>query len=84
MVLESSMFKYQNVFNSRLGQVHGSYAKLYVDSEAKRKYYKPRSYMLRTNILPYMLRTKIEQERERLQEEQTISPVEFYKTSVQL
>ena len=68
--LKEILAKYEAVFDGKLGQVKGTYATLYVDLEAKLRYFKPRS-------VPYTLKKKIEDELGRLEKEGTISPVDF-------
>ena len=72
--LKEILAKYAAVFDSKLGQVKGTYATFYVDPEAKSRYFKPRSvpYMLKKKI-----KKKIEDELGRLEKEGTISPVDF-------
>ena len=68
--LKEILAKYEAVFDGKLGQVKGTNATLYVDTEAKHRYFKQRS-------VPYMLKKEIEDELGRLEKEGTISPVYF-------
>ncbi|KAK3747889.1 hypothetical protein QZH41_001353 [Actinostola sp. cb2023] len=61
---------HQDVFGEGLGTLNGPKAKIYVEPNTEPKYMKAHS-------VPYSLKTKVEQELERLQGEGIISPVEF-------
>ncbi|XP_048590142.1 uncharacterized protein K02A2.6-like [Nematostella vectensis] len=62
--------KHENLFKEGLGTIQGVKAKIYVDPQAKPKYFKPRT-------LEYARRQKVERELDRLLEEGTIRPVQF-------
>ena len=64
------LHKHATVFEEGLGTVRGVKAKIYVDPEAKPKYFKPRP-------VAYALRAKVDEELDRLLKEGTIRPVEF-------
>lgn len=68
--LQILLRKYSNVFKEGLGTLKGTQAKIYVDQNAKPKYFKARP-------VPYALKDKIEQELDRLEKEGTIEKVEF-------
>ena len=58
------------VFDEGLGTLRGTKAKIYVETDAEPKFFKARP-------VPYALKSKVEDELERLQKEGIISPVEF-------
>lgn len=59
-----------SVFGEGLGKLEGTTAKIYVDENAKPRYFKPRP-------VPYSIRGKIESELERLEKQGIIEPVQF-------
>ena len=69
--LESLLKQYEGVvFKDELGTLKGVKAKLHVDPEAKPLFYKART-------VPFALREKVEQELERLEKQDIITPVKF-------
>ena len=59
-----------HIFQQGLGKIKGVEAKLHVDTQAKPLYFKARS-------VPFALRQKVEQELERLESQDVITPVPF-------
>ena len=70
--LEKVLSKHAVVFSKKLGTLKGYKAKLYVDPEAKPKFFKPRT-------VPFAMKPLVETELNRLESEGTISPVQFSK-----
>lgn len=68
--LNALLSQHQEVFKGELGRLVGATAKIYVDPEAKPRYFKARP-------LPYALKEKVETELTRLQNEGIIEPVSF-------
>ena len=68
--LESLLKQYEGVFKDELGTLKGIEAKLHVDPQAKPLFYKART-------VPFALREKVEQELERLEKQDIITPVKF-------
>ena len=68
--LEALLSRNKEVFKGELGTLKGATAKLYVDPEAKPRYFKARN-------LPYAIRNKVETELIRLEKEGIIEPVNF-------
>ena len=68
--LKEVLTQYSDVFKKELGTFKGAKAKIYVDPEAQPKYYKPRP-------LPFVLKPKVEKALDKLENEGTMSPVEF-------
>lgn len=68
--LETLLLKNREVFKGELGALKGARAKIYVDPDAKPRYFKARS-------LPYALKDKVENELSRLEKEGKIEPVNF-------
>ena len=68
--LESLLEQHKRVFNVELGTLKDVKAKLHVDLEAKSLFYKART-------VPFALRRKVEDELERLEKEDIITPVKF-------
>ncbi|XP_062401725.1 LOW QUALITY PROTEIN: uncharacterized protein K02A2.6-like [Sardina pilchardus] len=68
--LETLLSQHQDLFKSELGTLVGATAKIYVDPEAKPRYFKARP-------LPYALKEKVETELTRLQKEGILEPVSF-------
>ncbi|XP_019859677.1 PREDICTED: uncharacterized protein K02A2.6-like [Amphimedon queenslandica] len=62
--------KHTPLFRSQLGKLKGATAKIYVPSDAKPRFFKPRP-------ISYALKEKVEKELERLQQEGVIIPVTF-------
>ena len=60
----------REVFQQGLGKTEGVQAKLHLDTQAKPLYFKDCS-------VPYALRQKVEQELERLEKQDVITPVPF-------
>ena len=70
-VAEDMFFEpYKDLFTAGLGKLEGVTAKLYIDETVQPRYCKPRP-------VPLAMRTKVECELDRLQEEGVIRPVEF-------
>lgn len=70
--MNALLSQHQEVFKGELGRLVGATAKIYVDPEAKPRYFKARP-------LPYALKEKVETELTRLQNEGIIEPVSFSK-----
>ncbi|KAI4896177.1 hypothetical protein NFI96_020575 [Prochilodus magdalenae] len=68
--LDEVLEKHAEVFKEELGQLRGPKAKIQVDSEAQPRFYKPRP-------IPYAVKPLVEQELQRLVEEQIIQPVQI-------
>ena len=68
--LESLLKQHEGVFKDELGTLKGIEAKLHVDPQAKPLFYKART-------VPFALREKVEQELERLEKQDIITPVKF-------
>ena len=68
--LQPLLEKHKAVFQDELGLIKGVSAKIYVNSTARPQFYKPRS-------LPQVLRTKVEQELQRLEKMGVITQVQF-------
>jgi len=68
--LKALLSKFGEVFKGELGTLVGATAKIYVDLEAKPRYFKARP-------LPYALKEKVEAELVRLEKEGIIEPVSF-------
>ena len=62
--------KYPLLFSESLGTFKGFEAKIYVPSDAKPQYYKPRP-------VPYSIKDRLGRELDRLVQEGTLEPVEF-------
>lgn len=62
--------QYEGVFKDKLGTLKGVKAKLHVNPEVKPLFYKART-------VPFALREKVEQELERLEKQDIITPVKF-------
>ena len=62
--------KYPLLFSESLGTLKGFAAKIYVPSDAKPQYYKPRP-------VPYSIKDQLRRELDRLVQEGTLEPVEF-------
>ena len=61
---------HKDVFDEGLGTLRGTKAKIYVESDAEPKFFKARPVL-------YGLKSKVEDELERLQKEGILSPVEL-------
>ena len=68
--LESLLKQHEGVFKDELGTLKGIEAKLHVDPQAKPLFYK-------AHTVPFALREKVEQELERLEKQDIITPVKF-------
>ncbi|XP_060786568.1 LOW QUALITY PROTEIN: uncharacterized protein K02A2.6-like [Neoarius graeffei] len=68
--LQQVLSKHEDVFKEELGMLKGMKATIRVSAEACPKFYRPRS-------VPYAMRTKVEEELERLQREGIIEPVKY-------
>ena len=68
--LEHILKQHGSVFKDELGTLKGVKAKLYVDPQAQPRFFKVRS-------VPYAMRQKVEQELERLEKQDVITPVKF-------
>lgn len=68
--LQKVLDKHADVFEEGLGTLKGASAKIYVEPDAKPRYFKPRS-------VPYAQRSGIEKELARLEEEGIICKVQF-------
>lgn len=68
--LDTLLSKHKAAFETGLGTLAGATVKIYVEPEAKPKYFKARP-------LPYALREKVETELTRLETEGIIEPVDF-------
>ena len=68
--LPTLLNQHEALFKEELGTVKGIKAKIYVNSQAQPKYFKPRP-------VAYALRQKVEDELDRLLQEGTIHPVQF-------
>ena len=68
--LQDVLDNYPDVFTDELGTVKGITATIHVNPEATRQFHKARP-------LPFMLRKKVKQELERLQEQGVIEPVQL-------
>ena len=68
--LESLLKQYEGVFKDELGTLKGVKAKLHVDPVTKPLFYKAR-------MVPFVLQEKVEQELERLEKQDIITPVKF-------
>jgi hypothetical protein len=62
--------QFPELFKPELGTLQGTEARLYVDPDCKPQCFKPR-------VVPFALRSKVEQELDRLQAEGVIKPVEY-------
>ena len=68
--LQDVLQKHATVFKEELGKVRGVTAKIHVDPSATPRFCKPRT-------VPYALRSRVEQELDRLERDDIIQPVEF-------
>ena len=68
--VQSILKKHEAVFKEGLGTLTGYKAKIHIDPTATQKYFKARS-------VPYAMKSKIEDELDRLQKEGIIEPVTF-------
>ena len=68
--LEHILKQHSSVFKDELGTLKGVKAKLYVDPQVQPLFFKARS-------VPYAMRQKVEQELERLEKQDVITPVKF-------
>ena len=64
--------QHKAVFCDKLGKLEGTQVSIEVDSDAQPRFFKPRS-------LPFTLKSKVEDELDRLQANDVISPVKFSK-----
>ncbi|XP_029551127.1 uncharacterized protein K02A2.6-like [Salmo trutta] len=69
-VTEDVIQKYPEIFKEELGTLQGTTVKLFVDPQAEPRFFKPRT-------VPYAMKKKVEDELERLQEANVITPVQF-------
>lgn len=67
---EDVIQKYPEIFKDELGTLQGTAVKLFVDPQAEPCFFKPRT-------VPYAMKKKVEDELERLQEANVITPVQF-------
>ena len=70
LTLQEVLSKHEGVFKSELGLLKGMKATIRVSTEARPKFYRPRS-------LPYAVEKKVEKEIDRLKKEGIISPVKY-------
>ena len=68
--LDTLLEKHASLFRSELGCLNNFTAKLFVDPQAKPRFFKPRP-------VPYLLKEKVQKEIQRLQELNILSPVTF-------
>lgn len=68
--LQDVLLQHEEVFKEELGLLRGVHATIRVSADAHPKFYKPRS-------VPYAMRTKVEEEIERLLKEDIITPVKY-------
>ena len=68
--LQAVLETFQEVFEEGLGTIHGVSATIHVDPEATPQFYRARP-------LPYTLKAKVEEELDRLQQQNVIEPVQF-------
>ena len=68
--LESLLDKHSNLFRTELGVINGVAAKLHVSPGAKPRFYRPR-------LVPYALRSRVDQALERLVSEGILEAVQF-------
>ena len=69
-MLEAVLDKYSNLFKDELGTISGATAKLHVSPGVKPRFHRPRS-------IPYALRSRVDQELDRLVSEGTLEAVQF-------
>ncbi|KAF4090749.1 hypothetical protein AMELA_G00055870, partial [Ameiurus melas] len=67
---EDILYRYSDVFRDELGTLKGVTVKLHVDPDAAPRFFKPR-------VVPYAMKSKVEEELERLQALGIIEPVQF-------
>lgn len=70
MTLQQVLSKHEEVFKEELGTLKDTTATLHVPTDASPKFYRPRS-------VPYALKTKVEEEIDRLLRDKIISPVKY-------
>jgi len=70
MSLQNILENQSTIFDEKLGEAIGITAKLYVCHNAKPSFYRART-------VPHSLRTKVEQELERLEQQNVIEPVQM-------
>ena len=68
--LEMVLNRHQEVFSDELGKIKHVTAKIHVDSNERPRFFRPRQ-------VPYALRTRVEKELTRLEEQGVIEPVQF-------
>ena len=68
--LSSLLSRYSEVFYEGLGKLSGMKAKIHLKEEVRPKFYRPRN-------VPYIMRSKLDKELDRLQALGIISPVQF-------
>uniref|UniRef100_A0A3B3XII2 ribonuclease H n=1 Tax=Poecilia mexicana TaxID=48701 RepID=A0A3B3XII2_9TELE len=68
--LQEVLLRHEEVFKEELGMLRGVHATIRVSADAHPKFYKPRS-------VPYAMRSKVEEELERLLKEDIITPVKY-------
>ena len=68
--LEAELVKHSNLFRDELGIIRGITAKFYVLPSAKPRFYRPRS-------IPYAVRSRVDQELEKLLSEGILEAVQF-------
>ena len=68
--LQGILDKHPELFRNELGQLKGTSAKIFVDPEARPRFFKPRP-------ISYFLRQKVDKELQRLQQEGIVMPVQF-------
>lgn len=69
------MQRYSNVFREELGTLKGVTVKLHVDPDAVSRFFKPR-------VVPYAMKSKVEEELEHLQALGIVEPVQFSRWTV--
>ena len=67
--------QHEAVFHDKLGKLEGTQVSIEVDSDAQPRFFKPRP-------LPFTLKSKVEDELDRLQTNGVISPITFSKWAV--